>query len=499
MKRIFTALLLSARLLLAAPAAAQVPGIAGDDDSPAVRRAREILARRTYVWIDRDTVLGPEFRTPGDLVVYDAEVKLEGNVDGSVAVLGGDFWIRPGGRVGGAVAVLDGGVYPSGLAILERDSIFRQDPTTRVAIATVPATDGTYTASVTVTPTARPAFFAPAVGPFPTYDRVNGLTLSASANIHPTRRRGGPRLNVWGSYRFEQENHLGGGVRADLPLGRENIHLTAELSRATRTNDAWIYGDIANSLHALVLGNDYRDYWDADVLRVMVERPVGKPLIAGESWLGPRFGVQASRDRRLEPQNPWALLGDGLDRPNMEPLEGTIVSAVAGAEYHWRGISSTFDGQVNLEHALEGAGDVGFTQALVEGTYWAMALRTHTMRVYFRGMMPLGGGAPPQRFGILGGSGTLPTEEIAAFRGDHLAVVESSYLIPYPRVVLPYIGSPSLEIGHAVGAAWVGDASPDWVQNAGVGIVFPFVYARVLVNPADFEPNLSFGISLPQF
>jgi len=183
----------------------------------------------------------------------------------------------------------------------------------------------------------------------------------------------------------------------------------------------------------------------------------------------------------------------------MEALEGTIVSAIAGTEYHWRGITSTFDGMVNVEHALQGAGDATFTQALVEGTYWAMALRTHTIRLYFRGMMPLGGGAPPQRFGILGGSGTLPTEEIAAFRGDHLAFIESSYLIPYPRVVLPYAGSPSLEIGHAVGAAWVGGAAPDWVQNAGLGIVFPFIYARVLVNPADFEPTLSFGISLPQF
>lgn len=494
-----SALLLIAGLLLAAPARAQVPELAGgDDDSHAVRRAREILARRTYVWIDRDTVLGPEFRTTGDLVVYDAEVKLEGNVDGSVAVLGGDFWIRPGGRVGGAIAVLDGGVYPAGLAIVQRDSIFRQSPRTRVAIETVPATDGTYTARVTVTPPPRPPLFAPSVGPFPTYDRVNGLTVHASANINPTREHGGPRLNVWGSYRLEQEDHLGGGVRWDVPLGLQDVHLTGELSRATRTNDAWIRGDISNSVRALVLGRDYRNYWDADVLRVMVERPVGKPLIAGESWLGPRFGVQVSRDRSLAAQDPWSLFGDGLDRPNPEIAEGTITSLIGGAELHWRGQTSTFDGGLNVEHA-PGAGDFAFTQALAEGSYWATALRTHTMRLYFRGMMPFGGDAPPQRFGILGGGGTLPTEPVAAFRGDHLAFVESSYLIPYQRVVLPYLGSPSLEIRHAVGAAWVGGESPEWVQNAGVGIVFAFVYGRLLVNPAEMGPKLSFGLSIPQF
>lgn len=498
------ALLACAALLALAPAArAQVPQISGDDESRAAQIGREILARGRYVVIDRDTTLAGDFRTPGDLVVYDADVRLEGNVDGSVLVLGGDFWIRPGGRVGGSIAVLAGGVYPSGLAIVQHDSIFHGDPRGRIEIETRPTgRDGGYVAVAEITPPPRPKLFAPAVGPFPAYDRVNGLTLSASANIRPTRRMEGPVINLWGSYRFEQENELGGGIRWRVPLKLQNLELTGEASRATRTNDAWIRGDVANSVRALVLGRDYRDYWDADVLRVMVDRPVGKPLTPGETWLGPRGGIQLSRDRALSAQGPWALLDrEGLERHNPPAREGTIVSLLAGTHFRWVGTSSLFDGDLNLEHALSAPGDSLFTQLLFQGDYRTRALRTHQLQVYARVMTPIGSrDAPPQRRGILGGGGTFSTEPIAFFRGDHLVFVESSYVVPVNHVQLPLVGIPSLEAVHVVGAAWTGNDEPEWVQNAGVGVIFALARVRVLINPADrpLEPRFSFGFYIPQ-
>lgn len=489
-------------LALAPAARAQVPQISGDDHSEAARIAREVLARNSYVVIDRDTILGPDFRAPGDLFVYDAEVRLEGSVEGSAVVLGGHLWIRPGGRVSGSVAVIGGGVYPAGLAIVDRDSIHYTDPRAGVALETRPTgRDGEYVAAAQITHPPRPAFFAPAVGPFPSYDRVNGLSVYASANINPTREEGGPVFNVWGAYRFENPHKLGGGVRWRVPLGTENLRLTGEASRATRTMDAWIRGDVSNSVRALVLGRDYRDYWDADVFRVMVERPVGKPLIAGESWLGPRFGLQVSNDRALEAKAPYSLINpEGLERFNPPAVEGTFVSLLAGTEYHWRGRSTSFDTDLNVEHALSAPEDAEFTQALVEATYLSTALRTHSMRVYLRAMAPIGGSAPPQRRGILGGGGSLPTEPIARFRGDHLVFIESSYIIPLNNIVLPVVGSPSVEAVHLAGAAWTGDDEPQWVQNAGGGVIFALARARVVINPAQrpLVPKFSFGFYIPQ-
>lgn len=500
------ALLAAAAALLplaAPPARAQIPEISGEDHSPAARVAREIVARGTYLWIDRDTVLGPEFRAPADLVVYDAEVRLQGTVEGAVLVLGGDLWVRPGGRIGGAVVVLGGGFHPSGLAILQRDSVFHADPRGGVEIETRPTgREGEYVVAAEIRHPPRPAFFAPTVGPFPSYDRVNGLTLNASANIHPTREPDGPRLGVWGSYRFEQENRLGGGVRWRVPLGVESLQLTGEASRGTRTMDAWLRNDVSNSIRSLVTGRDYRDYWDADVFRAQVERPIAKPLIAGETWLGPRLGIQLSNDRALPAQRPWALLNrPGLERENPAAIEGSFVSLLAGTHFQWRGTSTYFVSDLDVEHALSAPGDAEFTQALFEAQYRARAIRTHQLQVYLRAMAPLGGNdAPPQRRGILGGGGTLPTEPIAFFRGDHLVFIESSYVIPVHQLILPYIGSPSLEAVHTAGAAWVGNAEPEWVQNAGVGVIFALVRARVVVNPADRPavPKFSFGFYIPQ-
>ena len=492
-------------LAVASPAgaAAQVPRLSGGDDTPATRVAREVLERGRYLWIDRDTVLGRDFHAPGDLVVYDAEVRLEGSVEGSAVVLGGHLWIRPGGHIGGSVAVVGGGVYPAGLAVVDRDSIFVTDPRSRVTVETRPGErEGEYVAAAEIRAPPRPPFFAPAVGPYPTYERVNGLTLQASATIRPSAEPGAVRLNVWGAYRFEQENHLGGGVRWRVPLGRQNLQLTGEASRATRTMDDWIQGDVANSVRALTVGRDYRDYWDADVLRVSVERPVGKPLVAGETWLGPHFGVQVSNDRSLTAQRPWALFDrDGLARPNPPVFEGVILSLLAGTEFHWRGTSSRFSGDLNVEHGHLDLDRASFTQALLVGAYTARALRTHQMRVELRAMAPIGDSpAPPQRRGILGGGGTFPTEPIAHFRGDHLVFVESSYLVPVYQIQLPVIGSPSLEAVHAIGAAWVGGEEPEWVQNAGAGVIFALARARLVANPAQrpLKPRFSFGFSIPQ-
>src|SRR4028118_1589667 len=115
---LFAAVLLA---LPAGPVRAQEVRISGDDRSPAAQLAREILARNNYVRIDRDTTLPADFRAPGDLVIYDAEVRLEGQVEGSVAVFNGQLFIRPRSRIGGDIAVVGGDVYTSAVGGTGRD------------------------------------------------------------------------------------------------------------------------------------------------------------------------------------------------------------------------------------------------------------------------------------------------------------------------------------------------------------------------------------------
>lgn len=498
-------LLAAAALLLcaAAPAVlrAQDIHISGDDDSRAARVAREVLARHTYILIDRDTILPADFHAPADLVVYDAEVKLEGTVDGTVAVIGGHFFVRPRAKVVGPIAVIGGDVYRSALATT--GEVLYPGAGTGVALAGDSASADTTTYGATLIPPARPKAFALVPAPLSSYDRVNGVTLSAGVRLLPTRNDSGPRIDAWAAYRFENPDRIGGGVRFDLPLRMQGVHLTAVASRATRTNDAWMRGDLSNSVSVLTTGRDYRDYYDADRALVMFRRPVGKPLIAGESWLGPRGGIQWEQDRSLERHHVFSFLESrDKDRVNPPITDGTLVSAFAGTELHWIGRISAFHGSADVEQSLPGLSSdaIGaFTQVVGEGTYTTLAFRTHTVRVFFHGMAPVAGDAPPQRYGILGGPATLPTLRIGRFRGDHLAFFDARYAIPLP-VTLPFVGMPFLESIYSTGAAWTGDTSPSWVQNVGAGLRFSLVGIEVLVDPTDrpLKPKLNLSLAIPR-
>lgn len=483
--------------LSAAPLAAQRPiTLSGDDHSEAAEVARSILARGNYLRFDRDTILPATFHAPGDVVIYDADVRLEGTIEGRVAVIGGQFFIRPHAVVKGEIALLGGEVYPSALATTGR--VLETAPRTRVRLAGDSADSDTaeYAARIILAPKARLLSFTPR--PLPAYDRVNGLTLTAGARILPTRNDSGPRVDLWGAYRFENPDKPGGGARVTVPLEVQGLQLVGEASRATRTNDAWQRGDLSNSISVLVFGRDYRDYWDADQARVMVVRPVGKPLIAGESWLNPRAGVLWSRDRSLRAHHVFSLWQSrDKDRENPPVLDGTIVSAFGGAELRAVGRVSSFTGDVQVERSFPGASDADFTQLLGEATYTTTTFRTHTLRVYLRGLTPLGGDAPPQRYEILGGPTTLPTLGVAHYRGDHLAFADGRYAIPLP-LQLPFVGAPSLQLLYAAGAAWTGDQSPRWTQNVGAGVLFSLASAAVYVDPHDPKPRLVVTASVPR-
>ncbi|HEX8904642.1 MAG TPA: polymer-forming cytoskeletal protein, partial [Longimicrobiaceae bacterium] len=401
--------------LLARPLAAQEIHVSGDDRSPAAQLAREILARGNYLRFDRDTVLPATFHAPGDVVIYDADVRLEGQIDGSVAVIGGELFIRPRAVIRGDIANLGGGVYTSALATTGR--IVETGPGTQVAIAGDTAVEDTSAYAARIISPARPPVLGFSLRPLPTYDRVNGVTLTLPLRILLARNDSGPRIDAWAAFRFHNPDRPGGGVRVTVPLGFQNVRASVEASRATRTNDAWQRGDLSNSFSVLFTGRDYRDYWDADVLRAMVFRPVGKPLVAGESWLGPIAGVQWSNDRSLRAKNVWSLSNSlDADRPNPPVLEGHILSAFAGAQVTMIGRLSQLQADAQVERAIPGSSDADFTQLLGEATYTATAFRTHTLKVYLRGLTPLGGDAPPQRYQILGGPATIPTLAVAQYR-----------------------------------------------------------------------------------
>ncbi|HEX2190862.1 MAG TPA: polymer-forming cytoskeletal protein [Longimicrobiaceae bacterium] len=492
-------LLLVALLLFAAalPLRAQEVRLEGGADSRAARMVREILEAGSYLRIDRDTVLPASFRTPGDLVVVDADVRLEGTVEGRVAVLGGVLFVRPGGRVVGPIANLGGEVYPSTLASV--GEVVEAEPDLRVGVAFDTAGVRVRVAS----PDEGPRLALPGIVGLrlPTYDRVNGLTLAAGPAFLLTGDPAGARVDAWVSY-YTARSDFGGGAAARAPLGR-GLRLEARAERSVFTSEAWSRGDLANTAGSLVLANDYRDYWESDRVTLSLERVHEEPLIAGEFAVEPRLALMAMRDRSLENRDPWALLDD-FDRPNPPVDEVEWTSAVVGAGFRWLGRSTAFAGAAAVEQAIPAADDVDLTQWTVDGLWTMQALYRHTVGVRFRGMGTLGGDpAPRQRRTFLGGTPTLRTFEVASFRGDRLAYVESTYGIPLPpRWTLPLLGPPTLQLTHVAGMAWLsGTPMPAWEQNLGAGIAYSVARVEVFVNPAadGLDPTLNWGVMLPAF
>lgn len=471
------------------PAAAQTVGLQGGEKLQAVRTLRTILAGE-YLLLTRDTTLPASFRHPGNLVVLGAEVRLEGEVAGNVGVVDGVLFVRPRARIGGTVAVVGGELVASGLA--EVGPIEEAPLSATVALDRQPDR-----VQLTVTPPPPPSRmeFPGTFGLLlPTYDRVDGISLTYAPLIHLVRRDSSafviPRL----VYHFARGD-VDGGVLLDAPVAR-GYRAAAELTSATVTNDRWVRGDLVNTFASLAFRDDARNYYHADRVSVGVARIWGEPVLQGNLFWAPFLTLLASRDRSLRESDPWSLFG-GEWRANPPIRDGSILSATAGTRLRWNGQTSTFVGAGSVELAPAGVSDIAFAQTVFDG-FWSMqALWTHTIDVRLHAMTPLGGGAPPQRWSFVGGGATLPTLPIADRRGDHVYFVESVYVVPLPSVELPLVGSPSIEAVHKIGNAWVsGESAPAWVQNIGVGVrVLLALQLRVLVDPAANPLQPAFGVS----
>jgi hypothetical protein len=479
---------LTAMILCVVPAVitAQQVVFAGPTDDPALEALHRVVARNQYLVIQRDTVLPPEFHTAGDLIVWDARVRLEGQVEGAAVSLQGTLIVRPGARVGGPIVAVGGLVLPSGLASVgERIEL---SPEYRVAVRRDAE-------RLQVT-----AFLPPPVRRFGLggifgfrqvdYDRVNGLSVAWGPQWRLAAREFGPRADAWITLRSARLQP-GGGIQLALPIGGGmEAAITAE--RTTLTNEWWIRDGLWNSIGALMLGRDLRDYHESDQISLRLARSPRVSTAGTALDIAPHLVIRHSRDRALEAQRPWAITGrTQLDRPNLPVLATEIASLGVGTTLAWHGASSTFAAITLAEYGRVTQGDLRFARWLANGRWDMQALWNHQLTVAGHGIGSLGDSpAPPQRWSFVGGQGTLPTLPMAALRGDRLVFLESRYQIPLGFIEPPLLGVPWLELLHATGTAWqTGQPMPAWEQNLGAGLAFSFFRARAWIDPSIDRPR----------
>jgi hypothetical protein len=476
---------------------AQIITLADPGPRAASRQLREVLSKPYRVIRAADTLL----TLPADSTITETviilgapRVTVASKVQGSIVLVGGDLWLRPGVSISEHALVFGGGVYATMLGTVGGRTVAYRDFT--YDITEVP---GGYSL------TYRPLYvdeYSPIEWPgaygvrIPSYDRVNGLSLPFGPRfwLDSTRYSVEPIV----TYRSDL-GEIDPEVRASMTLSRLSA-VTLTAARTTLTNDAWIRGSFINSLSSLFTGADVRNYRRADRGELRYRRDVERD--AGV-WT-PFVGVQTERAWSVAPRpgatsGPWSLFGrnddeEGMLRPNPGVARGRISSVVGGVDATLQFQDVSVDARTFVETAVDAPGDARFVQTTLDGRVRFPAIRNHQFQFEVHSLLTFGDIAPPQRFSYLGGSGTLPTMRLLSMGGDELLFLESRYTVPIERVSIPFLGSPSVSLRHMIGSAGV-DRLPQFVNNVGVRVTWSLLKADFVIDPETKDTDFSIGLS----
>lgn len=449
------------------------------------------LANGRSVALPRDSSFG------ATVLVLGGTATVASRVDGDVIVVGGDLFLHPGGAITGRAVAIGGCVYDSSLATVGGERrCFREE-----SYDVASDDDGGITLAYrAIGAEPRPLVALSSFYGFqiPAYDRVNGLSLAWG----PTFAFG--RLPVEIDPRATYRSHLGAvdpAVALRVGAGaRYGALLSA--ARGTYTNDAWIRSDLVNSVGVLGFGTDTRNYYRADRVEGRLTRAFEPAPAAGVELFA---GVLAEDARAVGPDSlavraPYSVFGrrdrrNGMLRFNPQGPAGRIASALLGttAELERPDISAT--GAFTLEVPFDAPGGGRFVQATFDAATTFQAFGTHSVHAGAHAVVTTGDPTPAQRYAYLGGSGTLPTEELLEFGGDELLYVDGLYMVPLERVRIPLLGSPGVGLRYAAGSAGIREL-PRFVQNVGVRLTLGLARVDLLVNPATGDTNVGVGVAV---
>ncbi len=350
----------------------------------------------------------------------------------------------------------------------------------------------------------------------PSYDRVNGVTIPWGPQLIVADDR--VQLDALVRYRSNLGNwdpSLEGLLR---PGDANEVRLY--VGRGTFTNEGWIRSELLNSLAALFVGSDARNYYRADRASLRFTHTLSTPAITVTPFIGGSMERDWSTGSLTPQKAPWSFFGKNgnlkMKRPNPLVSKGRInsFSGGSGIAVARGGLDGNLD--VTVEHAFKAptfvcavippvgppaCGDASFTQTTLDSHLKFPTFGTQTFE--FRGHAVVTGAnaLPPQRFAYLGGVGTLATVNLLALGGDRLFYFMGDYVVPIDRIVLPFVGSPFLALTYAAGTAGVA-STPPLIQNLGVGAGVSLFRVDYTIDPAQNRSPFSrksawsFGLSL---
>jgi hypothetical protein len=480
------AFLLLPGLIMAGRAEAQEVVLRGGSDPTLDRRLARVLEGAPLV-VSRDTAVARGDTIRGSVLVLDATIIHEGTITGDLVLVDAGAFVRPGATVGGDILNVAGGLYRSELARVGGRII---DLPTAPYRVTREARSMVIEAVRVDSPFRLDGFMG--VHP-PGYDRANGLSLVWGGSYEAPAVAGvQARLHGQAGWLTQRGDPTYGVA---LGLRRGHAELAVGHDRAWDTNERRIRDDLMNSLVYLWNGTDLRDYHE--VRRTWAA--LSRDLLDGTGRLGATIALQARVEdaTSLVAGQPWSILSPEL-RENPAVDDGRITSLAALADVTWAGEQTRFRGSVEYEAARTWRdGEFHFGRLHSTGDWAMLAFANHTLAIDYVLQRPIGDRAlPRQRWTFVGGPNTLHTLPLAAHYGDHLAFVETRYVIPMPdHLAVPVLGAARFHLIHAAGMAWTGDDHRSLHQEVGLLVDLAIIHLRYSVVPDD-PGTTDFSVSL---
>lgn len=484
--RLRTLFLAGIAVLSAAPLGAQTVRTRGYGEPDIDAIVRGALAAHAKV-VTRDTVISARDTVRGDVLVLKSRFIVDGTVLGNVTGVEANLYVRPNAVITGQVTNVAGGYYPSELARVHEVEDRALAPYRVLRSGDEFIIEGTVQ---------LPRLSMLGGARLPEYNRVDGLRLEIGPRVLlPPFGGVDPSIAASIGYATERKEVLG---RAELRLRRARSTLALGWEDdITRTNDDWVRSQLKNSISVIWNGKDYRNYFEADRTWVEFSRILERGARTSQYWIR----GQNELVHPLAAGDPFIVWHPDSIRSNPLVPANRVTSAFVGARTEWSGLTSVWElaGEVEAAGKVLGA-NAAYNAYRVYALYAMKAIANHTLEIetQFRGPLPGTESLPQQRWNFVGGSGTLYTFDVAQFRGDRLAFIETEYTIPFAQqFTLPIMGAPRLKLMHNVGMAWTHDDRRSFEQNVGVRLQFALAYVRYIVDPKTGDGKFAANISLP--